>query len=324
MKGKFNQAASHPLQAWEWGEFREKTGLKVIRLEPGFQLTVHPIPKLPYTIIYLAKSKLPTPSLIKKIKEIGQENKAIFVKIEPNINFPARQPTPEAKKAKKFLNQYCQKAKANFYRYTFQVNLKPSAEEVLKRMKSKTRYNIRVSQRHDVKVVRDNSKKAFENYLNLMWETTQRQGFYAHAKKYHQLLWETFKDTDIYHLFLARYKNQTLATYVFFVFNNVLYYPYGASSREHRKVMAPHALFWEAIKFGKEKSCRTFDVWGNLGPEPSPKHPWFGVHRFKAGFGGQLMESIGAYDLIINPQLYQLYKAANKLRWLFLRAKRRF
>ncbi|PIS14277.1 peptidoglycan bridge formation protein FemAB [Candidatus Shapirobacteria bacterium CG09_land_8_20_14_0_10_39_12] len=319
-KNQFNAVAAHPLQSWEWGEFRQKTGLKVIRLgvfegkklKAGYQLTIHPLPKLPYTIIYLAKSSLPNEAAFQTLQKIGRTEKAIFIKLEPNINLPADQ-SP--------LNHYCQKGEDNFYHYTFQIDLTKSEEKLLTAMKSKTRYNIRVAQRHGVEIVQDKSKKAFETYLNLMWETTQRQGFYTHTKDYHRQLWETLSKTNIYHLFLAKYKNEILAAYIFFVFNGVLYYPYGASTREHREVMAPHLLFWEAMKFGKKSGCKIFDTWGSLGPNANPKDPWFGFHRFKAGFGGRLVESIGAYDLVINPQFYRLYNLANKLRWRFLRLK---
>jgi hypothetical protein len=41
-KELFNKTASHPLQSWEWGEFREKTGNEIIR-SPNYQLTLHKI-----------------------------------------------------------------------------------------------------------------------------------------------------------------------------------------------------------------------------------------------------------------------------------------
>ena len=54
----------HPLQAKEWGEFREKTGVKVIR-ENNLQLTIHPIPHTKYDIGYLPKGPLPTKKMLR-------------------------------------------------------------------------------------------------------------------------------------------------------------------------------------------------------------------------------------------------------------------
>jgi len=319
---QYNALINHPLQSWEWGEFRKKTGLKVIRLgvfdgkkiKSGYQITVHPIPKLPYSVVYLPKGPMPDKMMLKSLTKIAQQENAILVKLEPNIDTQA--------KVKDFLlKNNCQEGQPLFTRYTFQLDLTKTEDQLLSGMKSKTRYNIRLSQRHGVKIAEDNSKQAFETYLKLLWETTERQGFYAHTKNYHRKMWQTFKSTGIYHLFLAKYQGQVLAAYVFFTFNQVLYYPYGASTRQHREVMSPYALFWEAIKFGKKQGCHTFDMWGSLDPEPNPKDPWLGFHRFKQGFGGELIEFLGTYDLVINPQLYPLYNWANKFRWGFLRLK---
>ena len=126
----------------------------------------------------------------------------------------------------------------------------------------------------------------------------------------------------IAHLLAAKYQNQILATYIFFIFNNVLYYPYGASTREHQAVMPTYALFWEAMKFGKKMGCRMFDMWGSPGPNPDPKDPWYGFHRFKEGFGGKLVEFVGTYDLVLDRRLYSLFKIANSARWKFLRLRR--
>lgn len=321
-KASFNQVATHPLQSWAWGEFRQQTGLKVIRLgafegkkiKAAYQLTVHPLPKINYNVLYFPKGSLPDQNMLQALQKLGEKEKAIFIKIEPNIR-----ENPDIQKF--LLDNGCRQGKSLFTPYSFQLDLRPSEEQLLANMKSKTRYNIRVAQKHSVEIVEDNSTKAFEDYLRLTAETTKRQKFYAHGAEYHQQMWKVMKQSGIAHLFVAKYQKQILATYIFFVFNKVLYYPYGASTREHREVMPTYALFWEAIKFGQKMGCQLFDMWGSPGPNPSPHDPWYGFHQFKEGFGGELVKFIGTYDLVINPTLYPLFNLANKLRWLFLHSK---
>lgn len=333
-KEKFNQVVNHPLQSWEWGEFRKKTGIEVIRLgvfdeteiKSGYQLTIHSFPKLPYNIVYFPKGPMPDEVMLNTLRKIGQEKKAIFIKLEPNVGGFYDQRGASAKKeiSNFLLVNGCRPGRPLFTRFTFWLDLTKDENQILAEMKPKTRYNIRLSQRHGVEVVEDNSLEAFEAYLKLLEETTRRQHFYAHTPLYHRLLWETLAPTDIYHLFLAKYKGEVLAAYIFFVFNRVLYYPYGASTRSHKEVMAPYALFWEAIKFGKKKGCKTFDMWGTPGPNPNPSNPWFGFHRFKEGFGAKLVEFIGTYDLVLNPLFYSLFNLANSFRWRFLRLRSYF
>ena len=38
----------------------------------------------------------------------------------------------------------------------------------------------------------------------------------------------------------------------------------------------------------------------------------WGVYRFKRGFGGQWLQSVGAYDYVYNPLLYQIYRLRRK------------
>jgi lipid II:glycine glycyltransferase (peptidoglycan interpeptide bridge formation enzyme) len=212
-------------------------------------------------------------------------------------------------------------------------------------MHPKTRYNIKVAQRHGVEVKEDNSDKAFERYWELTGETTRRQGFYAHTKNYHQLQWETFPHNTSHpelvsgskeipkqvrydnkqltsHLFTASYEGEILTTMLFFVFHDSLYYPYGASSNEQRNVMHSTLTMWEAIQFGKKLGLKKFDMWGAMGPNPDQKDPWIGFHTFKERFGPEHVEFVGSYDLIIKPTLYQLYKLTDKLRWIYLRIKK--
>lgn len=79
-----NPLISHPLQTYEWGEFRKKTGIKVIRGD-AFQLTLHKIPHTPWFAGYLPKGNLPTRELIDELTEIGRRERCIFIQLEPNV-----------------------------------------------------------------------------------------------------------------------------------------------------------------------------------------------------------------------------------------------
>ena len=202
---------------------------------------------------------------------------------------------------------------------------------------------IRVAEKHGVRVQEDHSHDAFERYWELTNETTRRQKFYAHTKKYHELQWEVFNqqrtkktghrpeddqplaekiDALTSHLLTARYEGKILTTMLFFVFKDTLYYPYGASSGEARNTMHSVLTMWEGIKFGKKLGLKKFDMWGSLSENPDQSDPWYGFHRFKQGYGPELVEFVGSYDLVLNSLAYQGYKVADKLRWMYLKLEK--
>ena len=365
---EFYKSAHHPLQSLEWAEFRKKTGVKVVR-GTNFQLTIHKIPNLSWTIGYLPKGPMPDKKMIEELEKIGKKEKCIFIQIEPNVRaLTSEEPSSVTSEVAEWTPRRWKSEKLYlkpsfhplFTRYTFILDLTKSEQELLAGMHPKTRYNIKLAQRHGVKVVEDNSDKAFETYLKLLQETTKRQKFYAHDEKYHGLMWQTlrvknskleyrnskqiqntndkkFKSFEHYnldhskivsdldrltaHLLTAKYRGETLVAWVLFTFKDTLYYPYGASSSLHKETMASNLMMWEAINFGKKLGLKRFDMWGSLGPDPDKNDPWYGFHRFKQGYGGELIELLGSFDLVINPLLYHLYKIADKLRWSILKLK---
>ena len=307
----------HPLQSKKWGDFREKTGVKVIKID-DLQITIHNLPRINYKIGYLPKGPGITQKMLDELFEIGKKEKCIFIQLEPNIE-------KKSGEEYKFKNLVWS-AHPLLTKYTFVLDITKSEDELLKNMSQKTRYNIKVAGKKGVKILEDNSDKAFSEYLKLTKETTTRQNFYAHSEDYHKLMWETLKtkneknnDELTAHLFKAVYNGETLAAWILFVLRETLYYPYGASSSKNREVMASNLMMWEAIRFGKKLGLKKFDMWGALGPNPDPKDPWYGFNRFKEGYGGKLVEFVGSYDLIINKKLYFLFKLANNLRWVLLR-----
>lgn len=322
---KFDEIAQHPLQSVEWGEFRKKTGVSLTRLlnvedkkiKSVFQITWHTIPYTGYCIGYCPKSVVPNTEEMEEIKKEAYEKKAIFVKFEPceKNNTETEKKIDELKKLFNFVT-----GKPLFTKYTFQLDIKKSEEVLLANMHQKTRYNLRLAEKRGVKIVEDNSEQGFEEYWKLMEETTKRQGFFAHSKNYHRKMWQTMTESGIGHLFKAIFEGKTLTTWMVFVLNGTIYYPYGASGNEHREVMASNLMMWEVIRFGKKQGCHLFDMWGSLGPEPDENDSWYGFHKFKQGYGAELVEFLGSFDLIINPLLYKIYGLTDKVRWAALKS----
>lgn len=305
-----DQIANHPLQTSYWAEFRKAWGNEVLETKYGL-ITLHRIPLTKYKLGMFIKGPKPTAQMIKELKNLGTKENLIFIKLEPSY---AKAAEGQAQQIIQMLKQNgCVPGKTLFTPTTFWIDLTPSEEDLLKNFSSKTRYNIKLAQKHGVEVSEDNSDKAFEKYLQLTKETVQRQGFYAHTEKYHRLMWKTLKKAGIAHLLTAKYKGKIITTWIVFTWKDFLYYPYGASSEKDKKVMANNLIMWEAIHFGKKLGLKTFDLWG--------REPGKGFTKFKEGYNPKVIEFLGTWDLIINKPLYWLYCLAEFIRWPLLRFK---
>lgn len=322
-KTYINKLATHPLQTWEWGKFREKWGNSILYTKHGI-ITIHHIPKTKYKVATFLRGTKPTATMMRDLKKLAEENNLIFIKLEPDVtygNSKIKRVTKLSQKPKleKLLsNGGAVKGKTVFTPTTFQLDITPSEEDLMKSFNSKTRYNIRLASRKGVEVVEDNSDQAFETYLKLMKETVERQRFYAHTEKYHRLMWK-YLHTDmkkpIARILTARYKGKIITAWIVFVWKDYLYYPYGASTHEHKKVMANNLMMWEAIRYGKRNKLKVFDLWG--------REPGKGFTKFKEGYNPDVIEFIGTWDLKTSP-LYAAYKGADLARWALLRAKSKF
>ncbi|MBD3250409.1 MAG: peptidoglycan bridge formation glycyltransferase FemA/FemB family protein [Candidatus Pacebacteria bacterium] len=354
-KELYNQVVNHPLQTWEWGEFRKKTGVKVERigffdqgqLKKALQLTFHDLPKTNYTAGYYPKGFEPNEDQLSALRQLGKKHQALFIKLEPNLAVPVDQKANFKQLARFLVKHGCKPGRPLFTKHTFQLDLTQSEEQLFSNLKSKTRYNINLAQKKGVRIIEDSSRQGLQVYLDILQETIDRQGFYAHSPDYFKQMWETLNQTynsnnhnsnnqnsdqgssqtqtqnsaQMMKIFHAVYDNMTLASWIIFQLGNTIYYPYGASRDLHRDLMASNLMMWEVIMYGKRQGCQTFDMWGALGPEPDKKHPWYGFHRFKQGYGGELMRFLGTYDLVLNPRLYKLFRIADNLRWKYLRLK---
>ncbi len=331
-RGAYSKVVNHPVQTWEWGNFQESQGHTVYRLGvfnqkklvDAYTLSFHKIPKTNFSIGTILRGPKIDKDMLANVKKIAEKENAIFVKYEPDIIEKIYNDRYEVIKNSAVIVNYphlVSSPKVAFYPHSHIINLQKTEEELLSAMSQKTRYNIKIANRHGVEISHSQNDADFEIYIKLLFDTTKRQGFYLHSQQYHRDLWRILKPSGIPQIFLAKYQGQVLAAFMIFVFNDRLFYPYGSSLDLHREVMAPTLLMWEVIKYGQSLGLKSFDMWGSLGPDARQGDQGFGFHRFKQGFGGNLVKFVGTYDYVINPHLYKIYNLVDKARWKLLRLK---
>lgn len=317
----------HIVQSKPWGEFKEKMGNFLVSVD-GIQFTLHKIPLLFFFVGYAPKVNDVKNIDFEKLKEAGKKNRCVVIRFDcPNFI----KGTETATEAVEIFKKYAIKADKNtFAKNTVLLDITASESSLLEKMHPKTRYNIKLASKKGVFVVLGKEKADLEDFIRLQQDTAKRQGFYVHPDNYYRVLWETLAPNGFSHILLAKIKNPetnqeiSIAGWMLFSYQKVLYYPYGGSDYRYHDLMASSALMWEAIRLGKKLGCEIFDMWGVADNPNDPKDPWYGFTRFKAGFGGEIVSFIDSYDFIINKLVYYFFTLGYKIAWFFLRLKGKF
>ena len=313
-----NYPEVHVLQTNSWGELKSAFGWKPIRVaknKVGVQILFKKLP-MGLSVAYIPKGPVgeQTADFWSEIDQICKNNNAIFLKIEPDAwesssngffqNLPEFIPSEPIQP-----------------RRTIVIDLNGGEDDWLGRMKQKTRYNIRLAEKKEIKVALSSNIEAF---YTLMLKTGERDGFGVHSHAYYQRAYDLFNKKSQCALLLAEYQEKPLAGLMVFFCGHRSWYLYGASNDEERQRMPTYLLQWEAMRLAASKGCTLYDLWGvpdfdeealEANFEQKSEGLW-GVYRFKRGFGGQLRRSAAAWDRIYKPLLYKIYQIRARRREL--------
>ena len=194
------------------------------------------------------------------------------------------------------------------FRNTIVIDLRPSEDELLAQMGQKTRYNARYGLKHGV-TIRAATMGDLPTLYALYAHTGARDGFLTRPLNYYLDEWGTLIRRDLAHALIAEVDGVPVAHVILFQFGQTCWYFYGASADEHRNLMPTYALQWAAMRWAKARGCTRYDFWGAPDTFNESDSMW-GVYRFKLGFGGQVIRTIGAWDYVPNATLYNLYTHA--------------
>lgn len=317
---------AHLLQTTPWGELKAAFGWEVVRVVIGGEKPAAGaqilFKRLPFglELAYIPKGPLPAApecdsgelkahpwqALWPEVDRICQDRRTVFLKVEldalepsginPSV-LPSFQPSSQA-------IQPCR---------TLIIDLLGDEQELLSRMKQKTRYNVRLALKRGV-IVRPSSE--IELFYRMMQETGERERFGVHTLDYYQNAYNLFHPRGECELLLAEYEQLPLAALMVFAHGRRAWYFYGASAAAYREYMPTYLLQWEAMRWARAQGCTEYDLWGVPDTDEETLEAQFtgrsdglwGVYRFKRGFGGQLRRAPDPMDLVYRPFFYRIYQ----------------
>jgi peptidoglycan pentaglycine glycine transferase (the first glycine) len=254
------------------------------------------------------------------LQSFAKKQGAIFLKIDPDVvlgtGIPERSPTsPDVvidnggqvvmsalkRRGWMFSSNQIQ------FRNTVMIDLSPSEEEMLARMKQKTRYNVRLASRKGV-TVRVGNKDDLPILYKMYAETSLRDGFIIRDEGYYRTVWDTFMESKspTCEPLIAEVSGEPVAAIFVFYFARCAYYIYGMSRGAHREKMPNYLLQWEAMRRAQAAGCSLYDLWG-APDEFNESNSMWGVFRFKEGLSGQVVRTLGAWDFAPRPFWYKMY-----------------
>lgn len=296
-------------QTNSWADFKKKTGSNIYMygLKNYGELVIAGVfieSKLPFNKTYLYSPKGPVlkDPESQKLLSLYFENiknvnpNAIFIRIEPEIELPS-------------INLPIEKTIDIQPSKTILLDLKNSEDDLLKVMHHKTRYNIRLSRKKGVTIEKGKALD-FDAFWSLLEDTSARDGFRLHDKEYYKTMVDYLKERSNpqIKIYFAKYNNQPIATGLFAFSGDTVTYVHGASSSEHRNLMAPFLLQWTLIVGAKARGYKYYDFFG------IDEVKWPGVTRFKRGFSGKEVSHPGTFDVVTNKSWYSVYKLIRGLK----------
>ncbi|RPJ24335.1 MAG: peptidoglycan bridge formation glycyltransferase FemA/FemB family protein [Chloroflexi bacterium] len=264
--------------------------------------------------------------VLNDLQAIAKKQSAIFLKVDPDVVLGTGVPSSKEDVIDQHGQAVMSELQRRGWRYssdqiqfknTVLIDLSASEDELLRRMKQKTRYNVRLAEKKGV-ALRIGKQEDLGMLYKMYAETSVRDGFVIRDEGYYRTVWALFMSGAESSMIndqwsapsaeplIAEVAGEPVAAIFVFYFAGRAYYVYGMSRAAHREKMPTYLLQWEAMRRAKAKGCTVYDLWGAPEVFDESDSMW-GVYRFKEGLGGKVVRTLGAWDFAPNPFWYKLY-----------------
>ncbi len=191
-------------------------------------------------------------------------------------------------------------------RRTLLVDLRKTPEELLAAMRKKTRQYIHKGEREGVVT---EETRDLDRFLAVLAKVAARDRFALHDRGYFERLLAAFGDAA--HVTLSRMGDEDDGALLAIHIGDRAWELYGGWSGAHAESRPFYLLKWRSLMAMKQRGATRYDMWGLSEREGDDLA---GIENFKLGFGGEVVEWIGAFDRPVVAPLYPVWRVAGRRR----------
>ena len=235
-------------------------------------------------------------------------------------------------------------------KYMYALDIKDKTPEALMAdFKSNTRGHIRKAEKMGV-TVRELKREELNIFKEITESTSKRREFEDKPLEYYEEMYDLFvpRGEAVFLLAEARVENSAtrglpevttedegaspvttgasdpsrestistlapLSAAMFMLYGDEVVYLFSGSDEKYMKdYNAQYELQWYMIQYAAKNNFKRYNFYGIHGLPDENTHD--GVYEFKKGFGGQVLEMIGTWELPIDHKFYQLKKVLKKIK----------
>jgi peptidoglycan pentaglycine glycine transferase (the first glycine) len=290
-------------QLWEWGELREPSGWRPIRIavgerpdQPlaGAQVLIRRVPLVGWRLGYAPRGPIGQvddpavrDALLAAFRDLARDERIATLKVDPEATaddpFGAALLAPPWRRA----------AKVQPPR-TRVIDLARDEDALLAATRQKHRQYIHKAERSGIRVQEIDHRfpadvaTALADFYGIYRHTAERAGFVIRAPGYYERVWRLFAPAGHARLFFATLEGGRVATLFHFTCGDRAAEAYGGMTDLGATSRANYVLKWEAIRTFRAEGFAAYDLWGIATG---------GIAQFKEGFGGRRVAYVGARDL---------------------------
>jgi lipid II:glycine glycyltransferase (peptidoglycan interpeptide bridge formation enzyme) len=242
------------------------------------------------SVVKLQRPNEPIP--YEELAKIAKENRALFVKIEPDISRNGQGLVKQLERHKYYYDRWALLATK-----TIRINLAKSENDIYGQFSKDCRYEIRKAQTGDLVISREN----FDSFYKLLKTANKIKGLWTYPETQFRNMVKAFGD-NVFCIDISIHRNQKpIAGCLVFIADKVAYYFLAGALPEGKKLHAPYLVVWEAIKEAKKRGCILWDFEGIYDERVPSTKKWKGFTHFKKSFGGEEITFPGSFTWYRNP-----------------------
>ena len=191
-------------------------------------------------------------------------------------------------------------------RRTLLMDLSKGDDELFAAMRKKTRQYIHKAERAGVVT---EETRDLDRFMRVLGAVGQRDRFAIRSRAYFDKLLEAFGDRAL--LMLARVGEEDAGAMLLVRMADRAWELYGGWSGAHAEARPFYLLKWRAMLRMRQLGVTRYDMYGLA---EGADDPLSGVENFKLGYGGDVVEFIGAFETPVRKVLYPLWQLGARQR----------